>query len=329
MKPSLLLVLGASTVAAAPALALAAHQDEDCALSEADARWIESSVAAWRHVARTTLQLEHPPSPFAVFFDAHCVRSTEELRLDGREQEWDTFPHGAQILLPDGNALPAVVTSFAAPLGEGDGSFFVMSTPSVWRAGGVPSEMPLETLMTAVLLHEISHTSQFATYMRRVSELEAAGNFGEDLTDDFLQDTFGGDAEFAGAVEREIDLLFRAAAADDSAEALRLAREARDSIAARREGYRDRPQVQELEDLFLTLEGAAQWAAFTWLKSPDGGNVEPELAMRDFGRRTDYWSQIEGLGLFLVIDRFVPAWVREVYGKGGMTALGLLDRALK
>lgn len=300
----------------------------DCELSEEDARWIEDSIRAWRTVARDILRIEEPPSPVAVFFDASCVRSTDELRLDGGESEWQLVAHEGEIYLPTGETMPPAVVSFAAPLGDGEESFFVMSTPSVWRRGGVRSEIPLPTFMTAVLVHEISHTAQLVTYMRRVSELEKEGGFGDDLTDDVLQDTFGGNAEIAKAVQRETELLFRAAQAETEVEARRLAAEARDSIRSRRERYRDRRELYALEDVFLTLEGAAQWAAFAWLTSEDGGHVERAVAMKEFGRRTDHWSQVQGLALFLVIDRFVEDWESTVYGDGAETAFQLLDRAV-
>lgn len=301
---------------------------ETCELSEDDALWIGASLEAWQFAARQLLGMDAPPTPIAIFFDASCVRSTDALHLDGRAPRWERFSHDGTVPLPTGDSMPAVVTSFAAPLEGEAGSFFVMSTPTVWRAGGVRSEIPLDTFMTAVLLHEISHTSQVATYMRRVSELEEAGGFGPELSDDVLQDTFADDAEIADAVLRETDLLFRAAAAPDDAEARRLARAAHDSIATRRERYRDRPALLELEDVFLTLEGAAQWVALSWLASEGGGGVDADVALSEFGRRTNYWSQVQGLALFLVIDRFVPDWEREVYGEGGVTALGLFERAL-
>lgn len=305
----------------------AVMQDESCQLSEEDTLWITESVAAWRYAALEILKVEDPPSPIAIFFDASCVWSTEELYLDGRAPRWNVSPHAGTIHLPSGETMPPVITSFAAPHGD-NGAFFVMSTPSVWRAGGVKSEIDLGTFMVAVLLHEISHTSQVGTYMSRVTMLEKAGDFGEDLSDDVLQETFGADTGFASSVKRETDLLFRAATVADEAQAQSLAREARDSIVARRDSYRDQRELHELEDLFLTLEGSAQWVATTWLTSADGGAVDLEVALRDFGRRTGYWSQVQGLALFLVIDRFVDDWESAVYAEGRVTALQLLEQAL-
>ena len=66
--------------------------------------------------------------------------------------------------------MPPVVTSFAS-VDENGNPFFVMSTPSVWRAGGVSSEIGLEMLMWPVLLHEAVHTLHAQTYGRRLDEL--------------------------------------------------------------------------------------------------------------------------------------------------------------
>jgi len=299
-------------------------------MSREDESWIEASLKAWKTVGTDILEFEKLSNPSAVIFDSSCVFFAPKLEFDVAGAGMISSRHSGEVPLPTGEVMPAVVTSFSAPLGDDGSVFFVMSTPSVWRAGGVESGLDLPTFMTSVLIHEISHTSQFATYLRQVTEIEEAGDFGDDLTDDILQDTFEGDPQFAAAIEAEIDLLFRAAASETKEEARRLALEATASIEARRSAYQrgEHSNLLRLEDLFLTVEGAAQWAGYSWLISSGGASLDESTAMKEFGRRSRFWSQNQGLALFLVLDRFSEDWKKAVYGDGSRTVLELLDQAL-
>ena len=46
------------------------------------------------------------------------------------------------------------------------------------------------------------------------------------------------------------------------------------------------------------------------------------------GRRR-WWAQDEGLGLYLVVDRLLPAWPSLVFHEPSIGAVPLLERALK
>src|SRR5687768_9758940 len=141
----------------------------DCQLSDADKAWVDRSLAAWR-VASAQVANMRPPEPTrVVFFDASCVLSSPNALKAGVPVEqvtWNSVAHAGTIRLPDGGEMPAGVTSFAS--GDDAVTYFVMSTPSVWRAGGVDGgALSLETLMTAVLLHEASHVAQVGPYASR------------------------------------------------------------------------------------------------------------------------------------------------------------------
>jgi hypothetical protein len=128
-----------------------------------------------------------------------------------------------------------------------------------------------------------------------------------------------------------MDLLFQAALAPDRAEVLRLTREARTMMRAREDRYfvGDDAYYREAEDIWLTMEGSGQWAGYQWVISPRGGAVPVSTAIPNFARRSGWWSQDEGLALFLVLDRLSgPSWKRHVYGDGAQTLLQLLDAAL-
>jgi hypothetical protein len=80
------------------------------------------------------------------------------------------------------------------------------------------------------------------------------------------------------------------------------------------------------EDIWLTMEGSAQWAAYQWVIDPKGGAVPLERTQFRTGR---WWSQVQGFALFLALDRLTgEGWKRHAFGDGAKTGLEMLDEAL-
>lgn len=296
--------------------------DAACVIDAGDKAWLKAAPGAWRLVERNALGLKPmSPRPAFVFYDGVCAYRSS----DGKA--WAVEAHGGTVKMPDGSALPPQVASFAAPTGDG-GAFMVMGLPSVWRAGDVKSELGLEKLMFAVFDHEMAHTRQFADWSARIDALAAKGGFGDDLTDDVVQDRFASDAAFTASVKRESELLF-AAQAMGAADARRTVAEALDLMLARRSKWfvGDAAIYGELEDVFLTLEGVGQFAGYSWLADAKGGAIAREQALPQFRRGGRRWSQDEGLAIYLAIDRLVPGWQAMTFGSERATALQLLALA--
>src|SRR4051794_35121916 len=126
-----------------------------CAFSSGDQAWLDRALAAWQFTSRELTGLVQRGDFKGIFFDAGCVRSSDSaLTLGGGARAaWTATRHGSQVTLPDNSQVPAGVTSFSRA--SGGVVYFVMSTPSLWRAEGVSGgEIGLETMMVAVLLHE-------------------------------------------------------------------------------------------------------------------------------------------------------------------------------
>jgi hypothetical protein len=128
-------------------------------------------------------------------------------------------------------------------------------------------------------------------------------------------------------VEREAA---RVAEAADRPAAVKLAREARELMKARQARWfvGKNAYQTEAEDVWLTMEGSAQWAAYRWAVDPLGGRVAKPAAFHSFGRRRGWWSQDEGFALFMALDRLAPGWRRHAFGDGAKTGLQMLDEAL-
>ena len=153
----------------------------------------------------------------------------------------------------------------------------------------------------------------------------------EELNDDAVQTHFSADSVYVAAYMAERDLLYRAAAADSIEVARALAKEALAMMKSRHARWftGDKAEFASLDDTFLSLEGAAQWAAAAWLAHPEGGGLTRDAAVAKMLGKRRWWAQDEGLGLFLVIDRLVPDWPRLVFRDPSMGALELLERAVE
>jgi hypothetical protein len=316
---SLVLALALNAACAAPRTA-----QSGCALTGAEQAWIDRALSAWRLARTDGLRVDDEPKPPSiVFFNERCA-------FEGAGgPPWRGVAHGGSVTLPDGKAIPPRVASFAAPFADHTRVFFAMALPSIWQAGGVQSELGLESMMSAVLIHEMTHTRQFGAYTPRLDALDERYGLGDTLTDDIVQNTFREHAEFVAAYETERDLIYRAAAAPDDAEARGLAGEALTRMRAR--GARfftgENAKLSELEDIFLTMEGIAQWAGYSWLVHPHGLGIAPEVALPGMRRGGRQWSQDEGLAIFLLVDRLVPDWQARAFAAEPATAMQLLALA--
>jgi hypothetical protein len=77
------------------------------------------------------------------------------------------------------------------------------------------------------------------------------------------------------------------------------------------------------------MEGSGQWSGYRWLKDGQSG-ISRDVAYTNFARRGHSWTQLEGLALFLAVDRLSGTrWTRDVFGRGQQTALQWLDASLK
>lgn len=299
-----------------------------CQLEKRDQAWLDGAIRAWRFMTRSVTQSIPKPPPTILIFSKTCTaESANALSLNG-QPVWTYRVSASQVVLPDGKTLaPDSVVSFA---GEQSGkAFYVMSTPSVWRAAKVPpGKIGLERLMTAVMLHESAHVGQFKTYMQRITDIAAANKLPDSFSDDSIQERYKTDAAFSASVARETELLFQSARASDDREARRLATEARSLIIARRVRYYlgAEEYLVAAEDAFFSLEGSGQWLGYRWLIDPKGGGLSKDQAIAEFGRRGGWWSQNEGFALVLAADRLSSGAVRgHLFGDGARSGVQLLD----
>jgi hypothetical protein len=303
---------------------IAAAATPPCTMSEPERVWVESALRAWQQVSTGRLKLPPHDEPTIVVFYSKC-----RFERAAGKTEWLPEPHSGSIRIPDGNQVPAQVTSFAGQDEKSGTRFFVMALPSVWEAAKIPISGDLKGL-TGVFLHEFSHTRQIEPLKRVFEAAEAVHKMAPDFSDDSLQHHFKVDPTYVAVIEKEIDLLYRAAAEPDATAARKLAAQALALMEARQKRWfvGNDSYWKNYDDLFLTMEGFGQWAAFAWLADPNGGTLGAGAARDKMRGSGGWWSQDEGLALFLVIDRFVPDWPQRAFAARPALGIDLLRLAV-
>jgi hypothetical protein len=280
-------------------------------MSAADRAFLDESLATWEVVRAEALKIGPAPLPTFIVFDDQCV---------WRDGVGST--HAGTIALPDGNEVPAAIMTFA---GSHEGKpFLVMALPAMWRAEKRHRDNPrLDLLIRSVFVHEMTHTRQAASFGGRLTELETKHKL-EDLNDDIVQQRFADRDGFSAAFAKERDLLYAIANEPDAKRRRALAKDALRTIRERRAHYfrGDDAFYAELEEIFLGMEGVANWAGFR--AAMHAGLSRDEAITLMQGSRK-WFSQDEGLALFLAIDALKQGWQKRVFSKKPVAAFRLLE----
>jgi hypothetical protein len=297
--------------------AVPVHADV-CALPASDRAFIDHAVHTWETVRKDSLGIAEAKLPAFYFFDAHCL---------WRDRAESGTAHDGKLALPGGMEMPARLMTFAS---SDDGKpFLVMALPALWTAEERHRNNPhLDRLMRSVFVHEMTHTVQTAALGARLTELEKAHAI-EDLDDDIIQQRFGTRDGYAAAYQQERAALYAVAAESDPAKRRVLAKEAVRLEQERRAKYFQGADAYyaELEEIFLGMEGAAQWAGYR-AAILDGEAPADALTQMTKGGR--FWSQDEGLALFLALEALTPGkWQPRVMGEKVTGVWTLLEEAAK
>lgn len=338
--------LASSTCAGAsqsPRLAAGAAGVEACVPDTSTVRWMQEAVSGWASV-RAALRLPPGAFPWMVFYDHRCGwhvggesatvpdawtlpgrLTAAGLRLDVR-----AVRHDGRVWLPNGAGPPPTRNvAFASLYRDGAAAFFTVATPANWRREpGTAPDTDVESFFLGVTMHELVHTRHLPLVIQRVRRVAAReGLENLRLDDDVIQNVFGDRPGFREAFEAERDRFYEAALASDAATRRRLLTEALAMATARRARYFTGTDsyYRDFEDIFLAMEGAGQWAAYRFALSRVPGRTPAEAVavVRDH----KYWSQEEGLALFLLLDQTLPDWQSRVFSLDDPGPFALLAEA--
>ena len=311
------------------ATASAPPDEPPCALPEADARWTQRFIDGWVLVSRE-LRLDPKPLPWIVLFDASCTWQLNpgkegpevgrplatSLSLMGEPVPARGLPHTGKVRLPNGSEIPAQIMAAAFPMGEGDAAFFALASMGLWRSDPQASKDPeIEERILSAALHEIVHTRQLPNVARRVKTLRRQHELPEQLNDDTIEDRFKSVPGFREAFEAERDLFYLAVGETDPARRRELIAQGLAKARERRARFFTGPNAvfAAVEDAFLNMEGAAEWARVKYHQAVRKPGLDTDAAIISFLRgKHNSWSQDEGLALVLLLDKERPGWQEHV-----------------
>lgn len=309
---------------AAMALPIAAPAVAKCSMTLAEQSWVDGSLKAWDYMSRERLRLAAVEPPTIIVFDDKC-------RFEGSATiapRWKGEEHSGRIRLPDGSDIPVGVASAASRDDKTGTSFFFMALPPIWEAAGIPISGDPNGLR-GVFLHEFAHTRQTLALKPAFDAAAAVQPMPDDLNDDALQKKFETDPIYAAVAEKEMRLLAEAAHEPDVRKAKALAGQALALMEGRQTRWFTGADAiwKHYDDIFLTMEGFGQWVAYAWLSDAKGGGLTQAAAEEKMRGRKRWWSQEEGLSLFLIIDRFVPDWPQRAFAPSPALGIDLLKIA--
>lgn len=294
---------------------------------------------AWQLVSKKIYRIHTTKAVDFVFFDEKNVYATSSLSipkgkaivgpsLAGKAMNWKVAEHGDTLTLPDGRRVEVGIMSFTAPSSHGN-PFFVMPLPSFWKTAGVTSkELGFENLLTGIFLHEFSHSQQVLNFGKRIAQFEKMNAFDVEMNDDIVQALFKNDSSYKAVFDAERRLLYQLATATTSSSI-----DIQDVFANVRKRQHDYftgkyTSLKEIEEVFLTMEGLGQHAMYAWLVHPQGGKLPKELAIAGVRRGGKWWSQDEGLALFLLLEQKIPSskWGRLFFEDKVISVVELLEQ---
>jgi hypothetical protein len=180
----------------------------------------------------------------------------------------------------------------------------------------------------------MSHARMLPFLLPRLRALEAA-IYPDTVEDNVIQNRFRSDRSFAQSIQTESDLFYHAVTAPSRSMRMQYVRTALALMRERWDRYYvgDLSHWSELEQVFLDIEGIAQWVAFhvRWgaamgaARSP--GSLFDRLLTR-FRDNREFWSEDQGILMIMALDALVPDWQRQILAANAPTAYELLERAV-
>jgi hypothetical protein len=316
-------------------------------LSAEQSRWTQRALDMWKTASAELLRLPAKPLPWIVLVDTACVfhlnadaaartarglrplSPTPPFRFAGKRVSVRAREHSGTVTLPNGDTLAVRGMAFTSLYAGERKPFFLVALPEVWprdpRYARDTADWSDFTL--GVMMHEMVHTRQLAAVARTIAELRRRHpELPEAMDDDMVQRRFASRPGADSLIRGEVALLLEAAAEADPVRRSELAAHALGALHRRRcAWYRgsDAPYAA-LEDLYLDMEGVASWTAYQMaLRRRAAGESDADVLDR-FRDNRRWWSQEEGLALYLLLDRTVPTWRRRVFPPELASATALL-----
>jgi hypothetical protein len=287
---------------------------------------MQTALNRWAEACHRHLHVAVQPLPWIIFYDEnhawhlnpkkellppHAAASAS-LTFAGRRYTLMRVAHTGGLWVPGREPLPESPQAVTMLYADEQKPFFIVQLPSLYRKlAGVNKAPALDELFLGLACHELTHTRQLVYVAQRINLLRAQHKLPESIDDDMIQHTFGTNDDYRQLYEEERGQLMRALLADNLDDCRRALAQALSVSQQRKKRFfvGDYEGYSDLDDLFLAMEGLGMWvhAQMALDHAPKGEDWRQTLVSLS-EKTAALWSQEEGLGLFLLIDRLVPGW---------------------
>ena len=300
---------------------------------QATLAWMQSVMGNWEAACRRHLRIAVQPVPWVIFYDQNYAwhlnpeqellptqeKSTASLKYAGQSYPlWRlTHSNSAPLWVPGRDALRLTQPEASAmPYADDQKFFCIIPLPALFHIFASADQAAAEDeLFLGAALHELTHTRQLGFIQPQLNRLRASARIKlpDSLNDDLIEDTFRKNESYKHLYEEERDHLFRAVRAmlaDDLATCYQETAQALAISQQRKHRFMSKDQrvYSGFEDVFLSLEGVAMWVHYQMALDHAPPGQDWFTTLGPIAERSAAWSQEEGAGLFMLIDRLVPGW---------------------
>lgn len=292
--------------------------------------WMQAVLDNWERICGHDLHTYLEPLPWIIFYDdvqawhlmpekhrlpAHTDLSAS-LTYAGRTIRLIRVAHReGKLWVPDRDPLDATrPLAFTMPYDNDKKCFFIAPVPTLYRRlGRAEQSHDLDELFFGATAHELTHTRQMVYAAQQIAFLRARAKLPASIDDNIIEREFAVNEDYKRLFDEEHKLLPSAVMASDLADCRQKVRQILASAQRRKASFfvGNKAGYSRLEDIFLTMEGIAMWVQYRTAleRAPQGeDHLKTLLKMME---AADSWSQEEGLGLFLLLDRLMPNWQRR------------------
>jgi hypothetical protein len=304
---------------------------------------------AWELVAHETYHVNKATPVELVLFDEKYVYTTSKVSGEGGEivegpglldqkYVWFKKAHNGQLVMPDSSKSAVQIMSYTRPLftKEDTTAFFVTPLPSYWKIKDIGDHgIGYDSLSLIVFLHEFTHAQQIIKSHDGMDNiingyLSKHPKDGEVFNDDMMQNLYEKDVVYSKAFKTEIDLFYAACAEIDETKQKAMALYAIAVLEKRQKGIleKDKKDLAEIDNYWLTLEGLGQYSTYAWLMNPKGGNLNHKKALDVL--KTKWWSQEEGFPICYLLAKYdgTEKWWTSFFCRNPVSSISLLKAAL-
>jgi hypothetical protein len=292
---------------------------------------IKKWFLAWELVSKDVYKINTlKPTDFVLFDDTYIYTTSiisgkdgtiiKGPNLMGQKYTWRKKTHNGKITLPTGVVQDVNLMCFTGSDEKDKNSktFFVMPLINFWIQKKIDDhKIGYDNLVTAVFVHEFSHSQQIDNTMNGMEDTFGAyftAHTEDQFSDDLIQDIYKKDTLYTKEFDKELELFFKAADSKSKSKRIELGKQAIKMLDDRQNKMLTKDKnLSKIDNYWLTVEGTGQYSFFAWLIHSNGGNLPIDEALK--ASRTSSWSQEEGLAVFYLYSKFYPAenWGQKMF----------------